>query len=948
MVLCPNCNLWDPRPEDVYCSWCGQRLISLHAELRRKHFSLNEVPPPVDLVLSNEADAVSIVVESIEPSEPWIRINTGGNKLPVELAPRTTRTFTFRIETIGLAPGFHSGSIRVRTNVGEEKLALEVVPEPKLSISAYSGNQHRENCRFDVLLDNRNLECNLIRIAAVQGSIVIERITNDQPEWLTVRLPSGCSLPVTLDARKSAYLDVFVDVNEQVLERKNAALPAEYTANLTIGGEDEFVHQETLTFECMRPPTLWIWEEDAYTADAWPGETGLIELTLQNSMPGNPRTGKGNAPLQVSQIEIQDADGNPCTWLKPSGEFSLPITIKGGAYQQVKFAFETDAEGKNSADKLGWGRHAAIVILTTNLAVVTHKVRFEVEVHPIRDFSGVLAIDFGTSNTCCAILRDSDQSVNLIQIDNPSHNTNPSTAPTVIQYLDRFANDEVSVKIGAEIEARESSARMIRSTARSLKRFLGSGELFEIHFYNSPDVVERYSARRVVGDYLREVRRAAERHERGVRFRNIAITHPSRFKLRQIMELEEAVRLAFGDDCKIDVLPEPVAAALGFLLDPEALAKDRYVIGVFDFGGGTTDLSLIEVVNDRREGFTEVRPRQLGSGGRWFGGEDLTRFVFEQGLKRCQEIAAKDYPGQVLINLDLKTITDGNQRRLAIENSGRLSQWAEYSKLLLFQHGDDHSLQLPLKPGLFPEVKLSLWGESGSTEQSFRHDQIVPKRADLDKLLSTRVKELATDLAKLVALSHVGNLDYIRLSGKSSTIPLVSEVLAKEFPGAELRPASEPKQCVVEGACIKYQADFAINAFPIFEQSDFVQTTSRIGIEDVRAHRFVELIGVGVPVSDDGLIGHYERFPLRAGARVRLLENASIADNIMPSKDISLIATFRVDPTYTGSPKQRVVPARLELRLSPDLTPTLVATVPDAKPVSFFMEGELTTQGGAG
>jgi len=946
MNVCPDCKLWDLAPDDVFCSWCRRRLINIQAVLAQSRFSVEELPPPVDLVLSNRSASTAIRVDAVEAFVPWIRIDAGGKRPPFALAPNDSAVLTVRIDTLSLTEDYHSGAVVVRTNLGEERLPVEVLPAPQVSISAYSGTTHRDSCRFEIQLDNRDLERNMVRIGAQQGIVTIEKIATDQPEWVKVRLPADCKLPLDLDGRKSAYVDVFIDVDEPVLTQKSVRLPAEYKANLVVDCA-EFTHVEPLSFECWLPPALWIWEEAAYAIDAWAGQAGELTLTLQNSLPGNPQTGKGNATLQVSRIDILLPGGEPCQWLQPPEDLAETIVIPGGDSHQLHFHFATDAAGKGDAERLGIGRYPVVLVLTTNLPEVTRKLRFEVRVQAIRDFDGILAIDFGTSNTCCAIFGGPEQQYSPVPVDRLIHNPNPTTTPTLTQYLDLDPNGIASVKIGNEIDALSLSAKVIRSTARSPKRRLGTDELFEICFYNSPDVVVNYAAKQVVSDYLGEVRRAAERFRPGVRFRNIVVTHPSRFKLDQMMDLEEAVRRAFGKDCEIALLPEPVAAALGFVIDPEALERERYTVGVFDFGGGTTDLSLLEVVNRRSEGFVAVYPRQINSTGRWFGGEDLTRFVYQQGLAGCQRIADADHPGEALL-VDTANETDGNKRQIAMQNHGRLLQWAEQTKLLLIQHGDDHALYFPpAKPDLFPDLKLSLWNRSGPEDRPFAHSQIVPKRADLDAFLRPQLETLAASLAELVSASQASGIDYIRLSGKPSSIPLVAQVLAERFPNAQIRPAPEPKECVVEGACIPDRFRAAASVVLILDESGFVRTTSRVGIEDAGRRCFVELIGLGLAISEQGITGHLDNFPLRSVVKVRLLDNASVANDAIPGNpDITVIGTFVIDPDHNTLAKNEVVPARLELRLSRDFKPSLVAHIQGRDSIPFVRSNAQAAQGG--
>lgn len=948
MDICPKCKTWKLASDDIVCSWCGHRLVGVEAKLARSRFLSSEIAPPVTLALSNKSQSTQITVQSLEvdpAGKPWITID--GRKTPFVLAGDSSEELTLHVDSASLPPeSYHTGFIIIRTNVGMEKLILEVVPPPKVLISGYSGNEQRKSCVFDIILDDRSQERNLVRIAAVQGVAEIEGIRIEE-DCIAVRLPGDARFPIILDSRKSAYLDVFLDVDETALARKSTTLPAEYNAVLKVELPD-FAHEERLMFKCWKPPALWIQEEEVFRIEAWPDERREFVLTLQNSVPGRPETGLGFAPLQVSKVEIQEPGGGPCEWLQPCADLLEPFSIPGGKSRCIKFTFETDATGKSEGKRLGIGRYAFIVVLTTNLKPVTYRARFEVMVSPIREFEGILAIDFGSSNTCCAVLEDSDTGYKLVAVDSPLYNVNPQTAPTVIQYLSPGEGGGDRIRIGAEVDTLELSAKVIRSTARSLKRRLGTPDPFELCFYDLPEEVVNYPAKQVVGDYLRQVRAAADRDRPGFRFRRLVITHPSRFTLRQIMELKEAVQYAF-EECEIRLLPEPVAAALELIMKPEMLGQENYRLGVFDFGGGTTDLSLLEVVNERSHGFTEVRARQINATGRWFGGEDLTRFVYERSMMRCHEIATTDYKGQAL-NFDPLTATEGNQRLVAVENTGRLMQWAEYCKLLLFQHGDDWAAtgtHFPANtPGyLFPRLHLTLRGDSGFHARDFLPNQISPRREELEGFLRSGLESLAGDLATLVSRSRAGKLDYLCLSGKSSAIPLVREVLSTQFPEAEIRLAAEPKECVVQGACISYQASFGTSVFLDFEDTGFVQTTSRIGIADLLAGRFCEILGAGVPVGKEGTKGYYEKFPLRRDARILLLENTSLNDDLKGNKDITPIATFKVDPSFTRFTNNRAIPARLEVTLSQDLTPTLAAYMSDAGPVPLVLEQNQRQQG---
>jgi hypothetical protein len=152
---------------------------------------------------------------------------------------------------------------------------------------------------------------------------------------------------------------------------------------------------------------------------------------------------------------------------------------------------------------------------------------------------------------------------------------------------------------------------------------------------------------------------------------------------------------------------------------------------------------------------------------------------------------------------------------------------------------------------------------------------------------------------------------------------------------------------VVEGACIPDRFRAAASVVLILDESGFVRTTSRIGIEDAGRRSFVELIGLGLAISEQGITGHLDSFPLRSGVKVRLLDNASVANDSIPGNpDITTIGTFVIDPAHNTLAKNEVLPARLELRLSRDFKPGLVAHVPGRESIPFVRSDAQAAQGG--
>jgi hypothetical protein len=933
MTMCPTCQLWAVKEGDNYCSLCGHKFSSLDLEIRPNRFLLYELAPPADLTIHNSSAQNDVLIQSIQSTVPWVSVDLHQAPLPLRLGPREKRSLKVEVDPLEVDEDYARAKVFVTSTAGPESVDLEVVPPPEVQISTGE---------YEIYLDKRDLEQPAARIEVTRGVVTVTSVTAEPSEWVTARPIGDVRLPLTLDARSDNVLDLRLVIDEEYLLTAGAPCPAEYRGMLRLRCVD-FEREEPFVVRCWKPPEIWIWEESNPSVTAFVGKKGEVTLTVQNKIPADPSGGKGNAVLEIRSIAICNSDGTPNQWLRPADHLEPPFRIEGGGVRQLRFTFDAVATGDGSPTAAPPGRHFVVFKLETNASEKAREIRFEINVTRLPVFNGVLALDFGTSNTCCATLHRREDRFTLVPVDSPQHNPHPTTTPTIIQYCDLLPSGKKILEIGALVEARYSDPRVVGSTVRSPKRYLGRATeegTFEIRFFYNVEKQAVYRAREVVADYLTRVRLVAEERRRA-QFKRIIITYPARFRMNQLRDLEAAVFEAFGRDCEISALQEPVAAALNFIVSEEALASAGYTLGVFDFGGGTTDLSLLRVDNIRIDSFTEIRARLISSAGKWFGGEDITRFVMDFGLKRCQALA-RQLRGQVEIFTDSRQTPDWNRSWLARLNQSRLLRWAETTKLLLVEHGDDHEVHLPALPDIFPAIKLSAFATSGSVEEMvFPHSEIVPRQAEVYAYLESEIVTLARSLAGLMSRSESKTLDYILLSGKSSAIRLVGEVLGREFPNSTIRMASEPKECVVAGACILEKFQQASDK--ILNIEGIAATTSRIGIEDVGpggAKMFREFVAAGVPIPEDGLmISRPILFHRRR--EIRLLENAGDDDALWimgkENPNIDELGLYGLEQIPDWLPQSRPVPATLELHVDRNLECALTARIESRDEVLRFV-----------
>jgi molecular chaperone DnaK (HSP70) len=405
------------------------------------------------------------------------------------------------------------------------------------------------------------------------------------------------------------------------------------------------------------------------------------------------------------------------------------------------------------------------------------------------------------------------------------------------------------------------------------------------------------------------------------------ITHPARFKMAQLADLKTAVLAAFGSQCRISTLQEPVAAALNVIVRGDEKKAESYTLGVFDFGGGTTDISILSVKHTHDDGLTDIEPVLVSSTGEWFGGEDLTRFILERAHARCLEMAPeKVSDAQADVPIEYGSIADPHLRWLARVNKDTLFRWAEATKLLLIDRGDDHIAELDRLAG-FPTLKLHVFASAGVREVVFEHVEVVPQFGELDKYLRSRLSSLAQTMQGLVNRSGLSTLNYILLSGLSSRIPAVAEILQNSFPQAQIVPASKPKECVVAGACIPVLMQGAVHASLTIGVLSF--TISRIGLRsfDGVQYFFDKLIDAGEPIPAEGLLAT-KRIQLAKAREIIVLENDSESNNqYRDNVSISELGRYTLEPWPEQLHATGTVRCTLEFRIFPNLDFTIQVRV---------------------
>jgi len=347
--------------------------------------------------------------------------------------------------------------------------------------------------------------------------------------------------------------------------------------------------------------------------------------------------------------------------------------------------------------------------------------------------SKIIGIDLGTTNSAVAVMEGNDAKI----IPNPEGN---NTTPSV-----------VSFKNGERIVGDAAKRQVItnKDTATSVKRIMGSNKKINLEGKD-------YTPQEISAMILQYMKTYAEEYL-GEPVTKAVITVPAYFSDAQRQATKDAGTIAGLEVERI--INEPTAAALSFGIDKTD--KEQKVL-VYDLGGGTFDVSILELADGTFEVLSTAGDNKLG-------GDDFDDIIVDWIAEQFK----KDH------NIDLKA------DRMA---SQRLKEAAEKAK-------KDLSGVLQTQISL-PFISA---GPSGPL-----HFEATLTRAQFDKMTKKLVDRTIGPVKQALkdAGLNASDIDQVLLVGGSTRIPAVQEAVKKEL-GKEPNKSVNPDEVVAMGAAIQ-------------------------------------------------------------------------------------------------------------------------------------------------
>ncbi len=378
----------------------------------------------------------------------------------------------------------------------------------------------------------------------------------------------------------------------------------------------------------------------------------------------------------------------------------------------------------------------------------------------------IIGIDLGTTNSCVSIMEGNTTKV----IENSE---GARTTPSIVAYQE---DGEVLVGASAKRQAVTNPKNTLYAIKRLIGRKFAEKEVqkdinlmpYSIVAADNGDAwVEvrgkQISAQQVSADILRKMKKTAEDYL-GEAVTEAVITVPAYFNDAQRQATKDAGRIA-GLEVK-RIINEPTAAALAFGLDKTEKGDSK--IAVYDLGGGTFDVSIIEIADVDGEKQFEVLST---NGDTFLGGEDFDQRIIDYIIGEFKREQGVDLSKDVLALQRLKEAAE----KAKIELSGSASTDVNLPYITADATGPKHL-----------NVKLT--------------------RAKLESLVDELIERTIAPCRTAIkdAGVSVGDIDDVILVGGMTRMPKVQDKV-KEFFGKDPRKDVNPDEAVAVGAAIQGQ-----------------------------------------------------------------------------------------------------------------------------------------------
>lgn len=798
---CPHCEAWEVREDDLYCGFCGSLLLDVTV-VPSEVSLVDRLSPRKILVLSNDSDKpVQIHIVPVgrplpgllfEPDKPTkveagkkrsLKVSLDSEKLPEDLTVEKAE-FLCRID-------------KDRRKVFPIRVTVRSAPRPELLTREvlFGRIEEGKSARGQIRLRNAGgLPLSLKQVEPVGSRQLILRSTP----------------PQRIDVGETVGIDVAWDAS-----REDDEMPGEHVGFRLafVNSDDIFVPARAKLYRLL----LHLDKTEIRVDPAVSKREYCETLKLEN---------RGMVDIGVGEI---DSDQPWVEVLATRAPFNLKAresVTDEEADSEILPKYLPEIEGPERVmillrpKGLEPGLHEGEIRVgglrrdEGPLATVSVQVNV-VEMHPYEDYLG---IDFGTTNSVISYLDPERQEPVLIADSEVGADALPHLVPSILV----FRHGLQDYLIGRE--ARHRMAAYSENTVRSVKRLLG---LRAQHQFFEKEI----GASRIVGLILNRLVERAELQlfqatEKYPDVQRAIVTVPANFFGAQIwgilqaceqagLEIEASSESSSTEEHPGIILDEPSAAALYYLSRLETLGgaelrrktkrKRGLCLLVFDYGGGTLDVSVAQVKAGEEE--EEYHLAILASeGDDEIGGDQIDLAIMKRLLQEASGLGDFELDSE-LISCSYRTLQTRKEKeswsaaiRARVHDARRIwKDEAEKVKIALAQDQDTISVEIP------QEAVLRI--EGGKITDSSSPVTLRLPRGDVLDLVQPFL-ETAKELVRRTLRSakvKLAEVDYVLHTGRQSLMKEVRERVRTLFPKLDDNAHildDNVKICVAKGAAL--------------------------------------------------------------------------------------------------------------------------------------------------
>lgn len=817
-TVCSNCNVgWEIFAHERHCGYCGCSTFDFSVRWQEEPLFYSPIKNDtaireVTLLVKNTGSCPM----TFQPIQTKHQLVDTAYAQPFKVNAGQSAAIAIRVDAGKLT--LQPEDIRVRvqeglSNLEEKSIPLRALPEP-----AFKLLPNPSVARYRKGTETMNLE---LRVEVTRSQFDISRV-QFSPGIKSVRFMKGRYKEG--DAAKRVRLVVDCGklrngINEENLdfELRGLAEPIAQTVRIQAEVEPE-------------PPKLFV---PKATLEITQERERTQTLTLQN---------QGESLLKIQEIDIEGQPG-----LVSLPDVKYPIEIAGGSHENVAVSISSVGI-EPGAYPIGF-----TIISNCETSPRYRDELLNVMVAKLEAYPHYVAIDFGTTNSCCAYIDVDTYESKLIPLGGEA--SSPEIIPSAIVYHSRPTN-ETSYSVGAAAEDYRTSEIDGAYYITSVKRWLGYQ--WKRQFPRDLEL----QPRDVAADILKYIVTAAEAHLDTLITRCV-VTYPTMFTQQQ----REDLRLAFEKNgiTELILIDEASAASIGTIFQRrEEPPRANSRLMVYDFGGGTIDIVLSQVTNTDDE--IQIEPLARG-GNPKYGGDDVTQAIVDFILAECGKLIRG-------VNPDIRFDIPYLKRRKILQPSGEPAvDKANRENAFVYDAAEEMKKGLSEKSEVtsrflgYLQVKV---GDGISTLEDLLRQQQKPaaprignagdfletstqpemtvalSREQLQTLIQLELNQTFNAIDEMLVDCGSAPPDIVVLAGQSSKMPLVKEMMDAHFQEkyqtrVDIHLAAHPKACVVIGAA----------QYGLSQTMPGEGRISPVNMERTRARLGVVKLSWGKPVFDE-------------------------------------------------------------------------------------------------